>query len=200
MHFTIYKITNIINGKYYIGKHQTKDLNDGYMGSGRLISAAIKKYGIENFKKEILHVFDNEKDMNDKEKELVVISENTYNLCEGGQGGFSFINRTRDHSAHNKKLADKRNYSLTDKSYVTEEFRQQKRILALQMWEKGAYNFIPSTKGLKYTEEQKNRLSQSHLGSKNSQYGSMWITNGKENKKIKKENTIPDGWYRGRIL
>ena len=88
MYFTVYKIINKINNKYYIGKHQTIDLNDGYMGSGKLLKRAIKKYGVENFTKEILFVFDNEQNMNDKEKELVIISEETYNLCEGGKGGF----------------------------------------------------------------------------------------------------------------
>ena len=37
-------------------------------------------------------------------------------------------------------------------------------------------------------------------GINNSQYGTMWITNGIENKKIKKLDTIPDGWYKGRIM
>jgi len=36
------------------------------------------------------------------------------------------------------------------------------------------------------------------VGNKNSQYGTMWITDGKENKKIKKESLIPEGWYKGR--
>lgn len=199
MFYTIYKITNILNGKTYIGKHQTSNLNDGYMGSGKLLKRAVKKYGIKNFKKEILFIFKTEKEMNDKEKELVIISENTYNLCEGGQGGFSFINRTRDHSSHNKKIADNRDYSLTDKSYITQEYRLKKRELAKHMWGSGVYNYIPSTKGIRYTEEQKKKMSKSQTGSKNSQYGSIWITDGKINKKIKKDiDTIPEGWYRGR--
>ena len=49
MHYIIYKITNQINGKYYIGRHATKDVNDSYMGSGIGIKNAIAKYGVENF-------------------------------------------------------------------------------------------------------------------------------------------------------
>lgn len=34
-YYTIYKTTNLINGKIYIGKHQTKDPYDSYLGSGK---------------------------------------------------------------------------------------------------------------------------------------------------------------------
>ena len=111
MFYTVYKITNILNGKYYIGKHKTKNLDDGYMGSGKLIKQSIEKNGLHNFKKEILFIFDNENDMNEKEKELVIISEDTYNLCDGGNGGFSYINKNgivkfkgKKHNSESKKL------------------------------------------------------------------------------------------------
>jgi len=48
----IYKTTNKINGKIYIGKDTTS--NPQYLGSGKLIKRAILKYGVENFTKEIL--------------------------------------------------------------------------------------------------------------------------------------------------
>lgn len=91
MYHTIYLITNKVNNKKYIGKHSTLDLYDTYMGSGKLLRYAINKHGIENFKKEILFVFNNKQDMEAKEKELInetVIKGNSfYNLSPGGQGG-----------------------------------------------------------------------------------------------------------------
>lgn len=53
MVYLVYKTTNTINGKYYIGIHKQKDaLFDGYYGSGVLLHSAIKKYGVSNFIRE----------------------------------------------------------------------------------------------------------------------------------------------------
>jgi len=95
-HYLVYKITNRINGKVYIGTHKTDDLADGYMGSGKYLNHAIKKHGVENFEKMILHDFDNPTEMFAKEAELVnedfLANENTYNLRVGGFGGFDYVN------------------------------------------------------------------------------------------------------------
>lgn len=91
-HFLIYKITNTINGKYYIGQHKTDNPYDDYMGSGDYIRKAEQKYSLSAFTKEILFDFDNFEDMNAKEKELVPLSAcfpnnpMSYNLREGGTG------------------------------------------------------------------------------------------------------------------
>ena len=87
---TVYLITNLINFKIYVGVHSTYNVFDDYMGSGKCIKAAIKKYGIENFKKEIIAIFDNRKVALKLEKEIVnsnfLNSDNTYNLTIGGAG------------------------------------------------------------------------------------------------------------------
>jgi hypothetical protein len=90
MIFIIYKTTNLVNGKFYIGKHnQRKNSFDGYYGSGTLLKKAIKKYGKDNFVRVTLFMFDNEYDA--YQQEIKVINENLsnplcYNLRSGGTG------------------------------------------------------------------------------------------------------------------
>lgn len=96
MKYTVYKITNTINNKIYIGVHQTVDVDDNYMSSSKIVSAAITKYGTECFIKEILYYCDTPEDMYLKEAELVnaafVGRDDTYNIKEGGVGGWGHWN------------------------------------------------------------------------------------------------------------
>lgn len=89
MIYTVYKITNLLNKKIYIGVHKTENANDSYLGSGTLIIRAKEKYGKENFVKEILFEFDNEDAAYEKEEELVDIDfisrPDTYNVILGGK-------------------------------------------------------------------------------------------------------------------
>ena len=104
MFYTIYKITNKINGKFYIGKHQSLTLLDNYYGSGIAIANAIKLHGKDNFTKEILFTFSNSKEMDTKERELVteelVNDPLCYNIGIGGEGGPHF--RGKKHTAEAK--------------------------------------------------------------------------------------------------
>ena len=54
MFYTVYKTTNLINSKIYVGLHVTSNLEDDYLGSGSQLKSAVKKYGKENFKRETL--------------------------------------------------------------------------------------------------------------------------------------------------
>lgn len=202
MFYTIYKITNKINGKYYIGKHQTKDLDDGYMGSGKRIKRAILKYGIENFTKEILFKFDTEIEMNNKEKELVVLSEETYNLCPGGEGGFGFINANGLNFTieKNKKITPFKNKQFYD-LYKEDHLRGSKLGLSTIRLVRSEGKIWKSFIGKTHSEETLQKMRKSkNVDSSNSQYATIWITNGFESKKIRKEQVIPEGWYKGRKM
>jgi len=158
MYYTVYKITNKINDKFYIGVHATKNVDDSYMGSGKLIKRAIAKYGIDNFHKEILFVFDNEPDMLEKEKEFVVLSEMSYNLCEGGKGGFGYINRSsipkfKDRS-HSDKSKEKIASSMkgNTNSYGLVHSEEAKKIIG--------ENTRKKLTGSKKSEEHKRKISE----------------------------------------
>ena len=130
--YILYQTTNKINGKFYIGVHQTSDINDGYLGSGSLLKAAIVKYGIENFQREILHIFKTKKEAYQKEKELVtgelVKNKKCYNIKEGGRGGFDHIRAANLHFSskgrkiiHNPLTGDQTKVTLEELEKYLEE-------------------------------------------------------------------------------
>lgn len=205
MFYLIYKITNILDGKYYIGAHKTLDKDDGYMGSGVMIKRAIEKYGAKNFKKEILCECSSSSEMYAKEKELVVLSEETYNLKEGGEGGFDYINSNEElRVVKNKKAREITNSRHKDK--LSEWARKgglasvAKHGVQKAFLEEGKTAFLGKT----HSEETKKKIgehnSKAQSGYRNSQFGTMWITNEKDNMKIPKDGIIPTGWRKGRKI
>ncbi|QMP83831.1 MAG: hypothetical protein [Caudoviricetes sp.] len=204
MHYTIYKTTNLINGKYYIGKHQTENLLDDYYGSGKYLKRAITKYGIENFYKEILFVCESEKHMNNLEKILVVPdSEINYNLCPGGDGGWGYLNDSSEtHITRCKKGYQNANLS---KYNLTRDYTIHSEKAKL-LHKQGVLKPPPSWIGRKHKEETKiligKKNSETQKGSKNSQFGTVWLNNGATNKKVKKEKVdfyYEQGYTKGRL-
>ena len=115
MYYIVYETTNKLNERKYRGAHQTENINDDYLGSGRLLIQAVEKYGKENFERKILAECSNSEEMFEIEKDLVnedwVADPKSYNLKIGGEGGWSYINarpwskeRLRQHSITIKKL------------------------------------------------------------------------------------------------
>lgn len=142
----VYKITNLVNGKIYIGKHSTKNPYDNYMGSGKRIELAIKKYEIKNFIKEILFCFDKEDDAFLKEAEIVnqefIDRNDTYNVILGGKG--------------------------LQKSSFPNEKTRNKISKALKGKMAGEKNPMY---GKTHNKETRKRLSEMHLGERNHNFG-----------------------------
>jgi hypothetical protein len=84
----LYQVTNLLNGKYYIGVH-CDAANTAYMGSGKGIKAAIRLYGKEHFRKDILAEHEDEAFIYQLEGAVVnqpfVESRDNYNQCVGGK-------------------------------------------------------------------------------------------------------------------
>jgi hypothetical protein len=123
--FLIYKITNLLNGKIYVGAHITNNIYDKYMGSSKHLLKDIREYGKQNFLKEILFVFDNKKDMIKKESEIVdknfCFREDTYNRMIGGlTGSFNYNGMTTVRDADGNVLK----VYLDDPRYLSGELTQ----------------------------------------------------------------------------
>ena len=93
MYGYIYKVTNLITGKIYVGKKKSEVfLGEEYLGSGTIIRKSIDKHGKENFMVELLDQAETKDDLNAKEKYWIahlncLDPKIGYNIAEGGDGG-----------------------------------------------------------------------------------------------------------------
>lgn len=113
MYGYIYKVINLKNLKYYIGK-KTGDFDNNYYGSGKIIKQAIEKYGKENFKIEILEICENKKELNESEIQYINKLQPAYNIAKGGDGGdtLSYATELYKQSVYNKRANSlKKKYS-----------------------------------------------------------------------------------------
>jgi group I intron endonuclease len=217
-HHFIYKVTNIINNKFYIGMHSTNNLEDGYLGSGDRIKRSINKYGKENFKFEILEKFTNRELLKEREKELVnedlLRNILCMNLVLGGSGGFISLNGTKNGRISTDTILREK-YGDNFKSVITKNFYEnlsnEDRILLnmkiIDGQKRSGFDFGSTFRNKKHKEESKKLIGEKNSikqkGEKNSQYGTCWITNNTENKKIKKVDLsiyLDSGWIKGRKM
>lgn len=135
IYYTVYKTTNLINGKIYIGCHQTEDPYDDYLGSGKIIKESIHKHGADSFTKEVLYIFDNADDMYAKEAELVdkdfIQETDNYNLVEGGSGASSqvMLDRWKDPEYREKMILTRR------ETWQDPERRKDRSNMMKSIWE-----------------------------------------------------------------
>jgi group I intron endonuclease len=206
----IYKITNKINGKVYIGKDER--CKKDYYGSGKNIKAAIKKYGVENFEKQIIE--DNITDkhiLQEREKYWIreygsINPEVGYNISEGGNGGDT-ISRNPDKSAIIKKISETlkgRMFSQEHKDNLKKNHNSKNPETVKKISEK--------LKGKKKTEEHKKKLSIANrehnkkIGKwanddnpmKKNRYYWYYNEQTKIHKRIKEGDPIPQGFIYGR--
>ena len=209
MKYTVYKTVNLINGKYYFGVHKTENPNDDYLGSGTYIKRAVAKHGKENFRKDVLFIFSDARSAFMKEDELIQCYRGFDPLCmnlrKGGSGGFDWINK-------NGLAVPVKAAKASHKAHAPGYYKRISLIYAERIRKEG---LSPETReklsgrktwvGRKHTESAKQKMSKAgkkRTGSKNSQFGTCWITKDGVNRKIPIVNLfdfLSLGWGRGRV-
>lgn len=213
----IYCITNLVNGKNYFGQRTfnvsgtaKSALADMYWGSGKLIRRAQKKYGLQNFKKEIIIEGMFTKEELDRFERCAIriarfLGKAEYNIANGGQGWNWPTEVAKKYAAMSNSLENRKSRSIKLKKYFANLSKEEKlrRAAKISLTKRESDFDIGSIwRGRKHTEETKKKMSetakkQDRSGLKNPSFGKVWWTNGKEN--VKSE-VCPEGFWKGRIV
>lgn len=205
MRYTVYQTTCLINGKVYVGVHQTEDPNDSYLGSGKLLRRAVKKHGRAAFIKEVLFDFDTREEMLAKERDLVTTAfkcdPSNYNLVEGGEAS-GFLFASADQQRRYSQLGNARQREMGSEYWGRKRAAIRKGVLAGIA---GGTFSPPTFAGLEHSEETKAKMSgprPASVGPRNSQFGTAWICKpGETPRKVPKTDLpahLEEGWQRGR--
>jgi hypothetical protein len=165
----IYKTTNLINDKFYIGK-DTKN-NPNYLGSGKYLHRAIKKYGIENFKKEILEACIDIKTLNEREKYWIKETNAQkigYNIADGGTGGKTTPVVWNKGKTYEELFGKEKAKAIKTKLVKSHLGHKQSKETKLKRAAK--------IRGIKRSEETKNKMSKSQKGNRVSEQAKKKIS------------------------
>lgn len=197
MNYIIYKTTNLINGKYYIGCHQTNNLDDGYIGSGKWLKHAIKKYGKESFICEILHLLSSEEEMFALERsivnEAVVKDTLSYNLKIGGSGGNPGIVGAFSGRRHSEESKEKQRQAALRQITTDQKRKKLSENNAMRNNPEIRKKVSNTLTNRKCSDDHKNRVAQANLGK-------ILINNGIVAKRISKDELAiyeNIGWSKG---
>ena len=142
------------------------------MGSGKLLRRAIKKHGVENFEKTYIAFCNSEEEMNLKEAELVTeewcASDDNYNLCPGGQGGWGYVNQ----HAHNNRGNHRQTGNFGFKAPIDRARHSERTSEGLRAAYATGHNPWLGRKHSQVSKEKmKNSQAGKQVGEKNSQFG-----------------------------
>ena len=154
----VYITTNLINGKQYIGKRSLPEFDTKYLGSGKLLKRAIKKYGKENFKCEVIKWCETEEELNYYERYYIKEydaqkSDMFYNISEGGDWGNVTNGMTEE-----EYIAWKAKISPLGRHH-SEETKKKMSLARI---------------GIKYSEETIQKMRENNSGKNNPMYGTHW--------------------------
>lgn len=168
MNHYVYEITNLINGKKYIGKRSCKCKveDDKYMGSGKLLKKAFEKYGKENFRKDIIAICGTEQDAYEQEYILISVYKadekaEFYNLSDGGKGFTSKQSKMLWRDERIRKIKSKQSKELwNDEEYRNKHIEYSRKQMK-EMWKDEKYRklFIQQSKA-RMSNERKNKQSE----------------------------------------
>lgn len=203
----IYRTTCLITGKFYVGMHSTDNLEDGYLGSGKILGYSRQKYGDENHVREILEMLPSREALKLREKEIVneelLANPLNINLKYGGDGGWDhkpgipIHQQNVDVMRRARLAAETKRHRMKNPDYAN----------ALHQKISRAMNGNNNWEGKSHSTETKDKMSASmrgrYDGKNNPSFGSCWVTNGIKPIKIKQEQLeeyLTNGYSRGRRL
>ena len=203
----IYKIIRD-DDKYYIGMHSTDNLEDGYFGSGKLITRSIKKHGLDRHQKHILEFLDSRISLKEREQQIVnedIINDiKCMNIQPGGGGGWCG-NPNSLLPFKDPEVIARRNKKTVETIRKRRENEEYRLAFAKKLSDAGKNN--KSFLGKQHTEETKNKMALSHVGKhdgeKNSQFGKCWVHKDGISKSIPKNSLlefIAQGYIKGRKM